>query len=181
MSAVLLPGLAIAATAASVGSGLVFLSAGLAKLRHRELVRGVVANYRLLPDALVGPVAALLPLAEVAIALVLLGGVGPLAAAPAIVLLLAFAGGMAINLRRGRRHIDCGCGRSQLRQPLSWQLVARNGVLVVLLLPALQPIPAAAGADLVIGLAGGVSLFVLVLLFNSIAALAASPLASARR
>lgn len=177
----MLSGLAIAATAASVGTGLVFLSAGIAKLLHRELVPGVVANYRLLPDALVGPVAAVLPLAEVAIALALLGGFGLFAALPAIVLLLAFAGGMAINIRRGRSHIDCGCGRSQLRQPLSWSLVARNGVLAVLLLPALLPIPAATGADFVIGLASGMSLFVLVLLFNSIAALAASPLASARR
>ena len=28
--------------------------------------------------------------------------------------------------RRGRAHIDCGCGQSFLRQTLSWTLVARN-------------------------------------------------------
>jgi hypothetical protein len=40
---------------------------------------------------------------------------------------------MAINIRRGRRHIDCGCFQSALKQTLSWILVARNGVLALLL------------------------------------------------
>ena len=45
----------------AIGTGIVFVEAGLAKLRHRDLVAGVVANYRLLPEALVAPVAMLLP------------------------------------------------------------------------------------------------------------------------
>ena len=47
---------------------------------------------------------------------------------------------MAINLHRGRAHIDCGCGQSFLKQTLNWTLVARNVVLAALLLPSLAPI-----------------------------------------
>ncbi|OYX92602.1 MAG: methylamine utilization protein MauE, partial [Novosphingobium sp. 35-62-5] len=59
--------MAICRGVAAVGNGLVFLTAGFAKLRSRRVFPGVVANYRLLPEALVGPVAAVLPLAEVLI------------------------------------------------------------------------------------------------------------------
>ncbi|MFD2428851.1 hypothetical protein ACFSUK_13225 [Sphingobium scionense] len=48
-------GLAIAALAAAIGIGLILLQAGLSKLRHRILLPGVIANYRLLPPALVAP------------------------------------------------------------------------------------------------------------------------------
>jgi hypothetical protein len=51
--------------------------------------------------------------------------------------LLLFALAMGVNLRRGRRHIDCGCFQSALRQTLSWTLVARNVVLASLMAVAL--------------------------------------------
>jgi hypothetical protein len=41
---------------------------------------------------------------------------------------------MAVNLRRGRGHIDCGCGHAELRQPLNWLLVFRNIALALPLL-----------------------------------------------
>ena len=44
---------------------------------------------------------------------------------------------MGINLRRGRRHIDCGCFQSALKQTLSWTLVMRNVVLALLMAVAL--------------------------------------------
>jgi hypothetical protein len=47
-------------------------------------------------------------------------------------LLLLFALAMGINLRRGRRHIDCGCFQNALKQTLSWALVMRNVVLALL-------------------------------------------------
>ena len=79
-------GLAIAGLAASIGVGLIFAAAGIGKLRHAALMDGVVANYRLLPPALVVPVARILPYAELAIAAGLLSGIRPwpqwVAAAP---------------------------------------------------------------------------------------------------
>lgn len=171
--------LAICGGVAAVGNGLVFLAAGVAKLRNRRVFPGVVANYRLLPDALVGPVATVLPWAEVLIGAALLGGIA-LAAVPAAGLLLAFAVAMAVNIGRGRAHIDCGCGRSELRQPLSRNLVVRNVVLAALLVPALMGLPAFGSLAWGLSLAGGLALYLMTLLVNALAALAAGPLAVER-
>lgn len=183
-----LPLFAVAGVAGASGTGLIFVQAGLAKLRHRALLPGVIANYRLLPEALVAPAAALLPPVELALGLALV--VGPIALPAALVvlaalggagLLLVFAGAMAVNVRRGRSHIDCGCGRSQLRQPIGWPLVARNLALAALLLPALAGIAAPPAAGMLAGLATGLALFVFYQVFNAIVALAAGPLAAGRR
>ena len=174
-------GFGILGLAGAMAVGLVFVLAGLAKLLHRELFVGVIANYRLLPAALVGPAALLLPPVELALGTALLLSGHWLAALGSMVLLLVFAAAMAINIRRGRSQIDCGCGRSQLRQPLSWLLVGRNVVLAALLLPRLLPSPAVSATDLMIALAGGLAIFLIVQLFNAIGALAASPLAAPRR
>lgn len=173
----------------AIGAGIVFVEAGLAKLRHRDLVPGVIANYRLVPEALVIPLAGALPVVELSLGLGLIASVfaggalrmlGLLAAA----LLVAFAGAMAINIRRGRQSIDCGCGRSHLRQPLGWGLVLRN--LVLALLVGVQAVPIAQGqtlapVELALAVMAGITLFGLFLLFNALAALASSPLAGVGR
>ncbi|WP_432787663.1 MauE/DoxX family redox-associated membrane protein [Novosphingobium rhizosphaerae] len=166
---------------ATVGVGLVFMTAGLGKLRHRALLPGVLANYRLLPAGLVAPLAAVLPVVELALGGLLVSGLLSVpATALAMALLLVFAWAMAVNLRRGRGHIDCGCGHAALRQPLAWPLVARNVALAALLVPALAGLPLPAGTW-PLGLTGGVVLFLLFQLFNAIVALAGSPLANARK
>lgn len=169
----------VAGAAAGIGVGAVFLGAGLAKLRNRRVFPGVVANYRLLPEALVAPVALTLPIAEVVIGLMLIAGLR-VAAVPAGMMLLAFAAAMAINIGRGRSHIDCGCGRSELRQPLSRVLVVRNLVLAALLLPLLAPTPPLGSALWFVALASGVALYLLILLANALNALAQGPLALER-
>jgi len=117
---------------------LVFLAAALGKMRHWLAFQGVLANYRLLPENLTAPVAYLLPPAEAALAVWLAADLGsPGAPVAAAVLLLVFALAMGINLRRGRRLIDCGCFQSTLKQTLSWRLVGRNVVLALLALLAL--------------------------------------------
>jgi hypothetical protein len=112
---------------------LVFLTAALGKLRQRLVFQGVVANYRLLPDKAVPAFAFVLPPVEATVAATLLFAPAPWPEVSAAVLLILFAGAMAINIRRGRRHIDCGCFQSALKQPLSWVLVARNGGLALLI------------------------------------------------
>jgi uncharacterized membrane protein len=117
----------------------VFASAGAGKLAEREAFAGVVHNYRLLPEALERPVAMMLPVLELLLAAgLLLGVTRPTAALGAALLLLVFAGAMAINLVRGRRNIDCGCFMTALRQRLSWGLVARNLLLVAVSLLLVQ-------------------------------------------
>jgi len=116
---------------------LVFLSAALGKIRHRLAFEGVVANYRLLPEIAVPAFALLLPLVEAAIAGALLFAPPFWPEAGAALLLVVFAAAMAINILRGRRHIDCGCFQSALKQTLNWTLVVRNaGLAMLLLVPA---------------------------------------------
>jgi uncharacterized membrane protein YphA (DoxX/SURF4 family) len=161
----------IAGFAASIFAGLVFLVAGIDKLRHRALLPGVIANYRLLPAALVSPAAWLLPIAELLVAIALLVGSRPLAPAAAILLLLVFAAAMAINIGRGRRHIDCGCGHAGLRQTLGWPMVLRNlGMAAALSIRIVAPAPLGM-ADIAVGVAAGAMLFLLMLMFNALKAL----------
>jgi hypothetical protein len=101
---------------------------------------GVVRNYRVLPQALAAPAAGLLLITGALTAAALFGPatrrIGACAAAAQFML---FAAAMAINLRRGRSSIDCGCFGSRLRQGISAWLVARNLALALLALSLLLP------------------------------------------
>jgi hypothetical protein len=124
-----------------VALALLFLAAAAHKLRDPGHFRAMVSDYRLLPARVVPPAATLLAGAEVAVAGALLappwrtagqlGGAG---------LLLLYGGAIAINLGRGRRHIDCGCAGPAARRPISEWLVARNAVLAALALVGLLPV-----------------------------------------
>jgi Methylamine utilisation protein MauE len=148
--------------------GLVYLAAAIGKMRHWEVFQGVIANYRLLPDFLLAPVAFVLPPVEGLVgAMLLLGLASPWSETGAAGLLLLFAVAMGINLRRGRRHIDCGCFQSALKQTLSWTLVIRNVVMVLLL--GLAVLSTGKAADLratVDGLVVGGVLFVILQSLN---------------
>ena len=166
----------------AVGLALIFATAALAKLRSLESFAGVVQNFRILPHPLVRPTALLLPPAELAVAFgLLLAPTRPYAAVAAALLLAVFALAIAVNLRRGRRAIDCGCFGDRLRQTLSWWLVARNGALALLALLAAWPgFPARPlhWLDLVSGIGGGL---VLALLHLTAAALLAERAAARPR
>lgn len=114
-----------------------FVSAALPKLRRAEEFTGMLADYRLLPEPLIIPMARLLPLLELLAALALLlpasqiGAIG--SAMPSALLLLVFAAAMAVNLRRGRNTLQCGCGTGS-EQVISAAMVWRNGVHAAALL-----------------------------------------------
>jgi hypothetical protein len=114
-------------TAAGLTGALVFARAAAFKLRDVEAFADALAGYRILPIGLVGAAARILPVIEATCALALVAPwtrtAGGLAAAG---LLVGFALAMAVNLLRGRREIDCGCGDPARRQPLAWSLVGRN-------------------------------------------------------
>lgn len=122
----------VLARALTTAVSLVLLAGAYQKLRGWDSFRGALANYRLLPDALVAPVAAALPVLEAAAGVALLfDALNPAAAVLALALLLSVTGAVVVNLLRGRVDIDCGCGGIEGRQRLSWGLVARNAVLIV--------------------------------------------------
>jgi hypothetical protein len=117
-----------------------FAASAAHKLRVREQWPSMVRQYRLLPDVLAAPVAALVPLAEALAAAGLLWprtrAAGALTAAA---LLLAYTGALALNLHRGRTSIDCGCFGSQRRAGIAPWMVGRNLVLAALALALLMP------------------------------------------
>lgn len=89
--------------------GCVLLMAALPKLFARRQFAQAVANYQLLPDRLVHPVAAWLPRVEVICGGCLLLGIAikPVAAVTGV-MLGAFAVAVTVNLIQGRE-IECGC------------------------------------------------------------------------
>jgi hypothetical protein len=126
----------------SAGSLAVLFAASTAhKLAALREWPGVVRNYRVLPQALALPAAGML---------LIVGALTPAAlfwpatrrfgACVAAAQLILFAAAMAINLRRGRSSIDCGCFGSRLRQGISAWMVARNLVLALLALGLLLPV-----------------------------------------
>ncbi len=132
----------------------------------------MIANYRLLPEPAVAWVARLLPPGELALGLLLLSGLGgAFIAVLAMLLLGVFARAMAINIKRGRSHIDCGCGHSLLRQNLRWSLVVRNMVLTALLLPSLAGVGTVPVAVLLAGIGAGTTFYLLYAAANALAAL----------
>lgn len=123
--------LAAPAAAIRVALGLLFLRTAWSKRRDLPAFGEVVRDYRLLPDALAWPVAALLAAVEFLLgAWLLLGRFTILSGSLAAALLLLFAGAMAVNLLRGRADISCGCLPAYAsRATLSW-----GGVLTTVLL-----------------------------------------------
>lgn len=114
---------------ARVGLVLLFGSAAFHKLRDRLEFTGVLAGYRVLPAGIVPTAAVAVAAAELVIAAALAAGsmVGP---AGAVVLLAIYSLAIGINLARGRRTIDCGCGALGARQPIGEWLLVRNALLV---------------------------------------------------
>jgi len=110
---------------------LVLVTAAIPKFKKADEFVGIVANYRVLPDALVMPFAKLLPVIEIICALGVLipalrAGAGWMAAG----LFMLFALALGVNIGRGRTHIDCGC----VRRPTSRSRIGMFHVLRALAL-----------------------------------------------
>jgi hypothetical protein len=119
-------------------SGIVFALSAVGKFQYARDFRAALAAYRLLPPALVTPVALLLGLAEALVALALcavvlvpaLDFLQPAAALGGIVLYLLFSGAVAVNLVRGRTDIDCGCFFQHQTGALSRSTTIGTGLLI---------------------------------------------------
>lgn len=133
----------ILAHIAAAALAIVLLVGAAQKLADRDAFALALEQYRLLPERLLAPVAWGLPLLEAAAGAALLPAAGrAVGSLLALLLLAVVTAAVAINLRRGRAHIDCGCGGPEGGQHLSWLLVARNAVLALLALAATAPLAA---------------------------------------
>lgn len=144
-----------------IGLALLLLSSAWHKLRDPDAFRSAVSGYAVLPLRLVSSVAHLF------IAIEIVCGIGlllPVAAAPAARgtagILVLYSIAIVINLARGRRRIDCGCGGPAGALPLSPALVVRNTIVIGLACVAGLPTsPRVMGAMDILVIACAVSTF----------------------
>jgi hypothetical protein len=165
---------AVIARACGAAVALILLLGAIDKLRDRELFEAIVENYRVLPAGAGARVLSLvLPAVEIVTAALLLWpaqrATGALAA---IALMAIFSLAIAINLARGRRDVDCGCGGASGRQTLSWWLLVRNAALA--LLAAIGAVDGTARdmawLDAFTAIAGTLALLALYVFFNQLGA-----------
>ncbi|MBS0393223.1 MAG: methylamine utilization protein MauE [Proteobacteria bacterium] len=110
--------------------GLLLAQAAAGKWRRHEEFAAVLANYRLFPAALVRPLAWLVPAIETVLAGgLLLPATRASAALVGAALMLAYAGAITVNLRRGRLDLDCGCAGPAERRPIAPWMLVRNALL----------------------------------------------------
>lgn len=109
----------------------VFVVAAIHKWKAMTEFRETILNYQVVPGFLVAPLAFAFPLVEfVSGVALLIPQTSSVAAVCVAMLLLTYILAMAINLLKGRRSIDCGCGGTDQKQNISEWLLIRNGVLV---------------------------------------------------
>lgn len=113
----------------------VFVAAAIPKVLDPDGFARDIDNYHVLPAALVGPVAVLLPTIELTVAAALITGVHAAGAAlVAIGMLATFAIAMAQAMARGI-DLDCGCFGSASETQVSGLTIARNVALIAACVP----------------------------------------------
>lgn len=109
-----------------------FLWTGAQKLLEPGAFAASIANYRVLPEALVGAAAVGLPVLEMVVGLALLVPAYAQGAAVIVALLLSvFAAAMAQSKLRGI-DLDCGCFGAEQASQVSWLKVTVNLGLAML-------------------------------------------------
>ncbi len=124
-----------------------FLFAALHKLSSGSF-RGIVSDYNILPAALIPMIAISIPIIEIIIGFSwALNFLPKLTALITSSVLTTYTAAIGINLLRGRRYIDCGCGFSSTKKPLSSQdsqqlsggLILRNIILIAFSILVILP------------------------------------------
>jgi len=116
-----------AVLAARILLGGVLAVAGIGKLANHRTFALIVRSYKLVPEASVGALCWLLPLAELVLAALLFSGtLLPWAALGAAGLLVVFSLAISVNLARGHRDKPCGCCGNANGKGIGWHVVLRN-------------------------------------------------------
>src|SRR5277367_4901344 len=111
---------------------LLFASAGVHKLRDLKGFDAIFSAYGLMPIVSRTRITWVVPMLEMSVAAGLSVKISrPFAAALAMVLLSGYAAAIAINLKRGRRDLACGCGGPDERRTIAPWMVWRNGLIVL--------------------------------------------------
>lgn len=127
----------------ALGCALLLARAAAHKLGQRRELVAIIANYRVVPARWAAIAAVAVVAAETSAALLLVyPATRPRGAIIAASLFITYAAAIAVNLRRGRIHIDCGCVAASQRRAIGAWMVWRNGALAIA--AALSATPVAA-------------------------------------
>ncbi len=131
----------------------VLAESAIDKLRDRQGFLRTLAAYQLVPGSFLSASVVALTALETALAAALLSsasvsmlggeeaGLALVAGLGSAALLGLYGAAIAVNLLRGRRDLDCGCGGPARHHSLGPALVVRNAVLVTAALAAALPAP----------------------------------------
>ena len=112
--------------------GAILVVAGAGKVGHAAEFAAQIAGFRLLPQAVIGPMAVELPFIEIAVGALLIAGLFTRVAAwIAVLMLAAFDGAIASAVVRGMT-VSCGCFGPNDKTVTTWAEVARDAVFVLL-------------------------------------------------
>lgn len=112
-----------------------FLSTSLSKIRNVEEHIAIIKEYKLLPERWVRSAGYLEMYLELMVGILLLLGLFQrFAFLVAAGLLFIFTFAIILNLWRGRTKISCGCGGIAGTHHLSWRLVVRNVILLLVMI-----------------------------------------------
>ncbi len=114
-----------------VAIGVILLATAVGKLLDVGGFARVLGTYRALPEASLRPLAVLIPIAELVLAMWLFSGRALVASAlTSTAAHLAYATWSAAAIERGLKLANCGCFGVFLARPLGWGTVAEDLVLV---------------------------------------------------
>ena len=131
----------VVGTLIDLGGASLLGTAAVHKIRDFDGFAALFAAYEIAPARGSRTLAALVPAIELTAALALPWPATHRAAALAAAALIALYGAaIGLNLARGRRNLDCGCGDPRDRRPIAGWMVWRNALVAALLVAAaVQP------------------------------------------
>jgi uncharacterized membrane protein YphA (DoxX/SURF4 family) len=134
-----------------VGIGAIFVVAGVSKVGHAAEFAAQIAGFRLLPEAVIAPMALVLPFLEILLGGYLILGLFTRAAAwIAVLLFAAFDGAIASAVVRGMT-VSCGCFGPNDKTVTTWAEVARDAIFVLLAVAVALRAPGTLALDRRIG------------------------------
>lgn len=114
------------------GFALLFALSALEKYQDMPAFQLKLENYQVLPAIVTSGMTNVVFVTEIVATTLFLTPAYLYGLALAAMLMLAYTSGIAINLKRGRTHIDCGCLGSQ-GEGISGYHLLRNSTLLILL------------------------------------------------
>jgi uncharacterized membrane protein YphA (DoxX/SURF4 family) len=127
--------------------GAIFIIAGASKVGHADMFAAQIAGFRILPQAVIAPIAVGLPFLEILLGGYLILGLFTRASAwVAVVLLAAFDLAIASAVVRGMS-VSCGCFGPNDTTVTTWAEVARDAVFVLFAVVVAMRAPGALALD----------------------------------